>query len=355
MTASTHPEHSAGSARHWLRTWLGVTGRAIVILVLIAGSGLIAWSFSQAFMGLAVSVNPAFSTGIAFGSILALGMFCASQIEKLKALAGEALIWIKGSVSGLGEHGRARAGYIVLEACLIAFPICLAIQTVHRVAAHEMPPIQSSSGPEIHFVHAVHYRHPEERLAVFLPYLVFRPGSLTDPDGPNADPDAENSLFTQLFAESSYSISGKQLERLKNYIFQLTDACEATDVDPISITVYGFASDAPFLNGQRQPRPDSKTLNRHLANLRAAFVGDIIRRNASKREAIRTAIRVRVAAWDSFSEMARFRDRHAFRSFQFAISEYTDHRSAMLFLDDPARCPSITPGVGVEHLQASTD
>lgn len=342
MTNATQPEHSAETSLRLVGRWLAVTGRAMAVILLIAGACVIAWACAQAFMALADSANPDFSTGVAFGSILALGMFCVSQVQKLHALAEGALSWVKDASSRRGKYLRQGAGYLALETFLIAFPICLAILTFHWAEAGEPPPTPPASEPQIDFVHAVYYRQPEKRLAVFLPYLVFRPGSLADPDRPQVDSDLDPSeLSAELFADGSYSITGKGVERLENYIIQLADTCEATDIDPISITVYGFASDAPFLDGKRQPRPDSKTLNMHLANLRASFVVDSIRRFLSRSEPLRSAINVRRTMWETYHEMMRFRNRRAFQSFQFAISEYTDHRSAMLFLHQPSRCPSL--------------
>jgi uncharacterized membrane protein len=355
MTASissrTHNERSQRS----LRDSLAVIGRAVAVSTMVAGCFAIAWAFAQSFMSFAISATPAFSTGVAFGSILALGMFCTSQLKQLGTLTRGALDWINDAEPKPGKHLTRGAGHLALESFLIAFPVCLAILTFHRATADEPEPAQPPGRveTETQYIHALHYRHPEERLAVYLPYLVFRPGSLVDPDVPYFDPDSTPGA--EIFAEASYSISRKQADRLEDYIDHLVIECRATDINPVSITIFGFASDAPFLDGERQPRGDSKILNRHLANLRARFVERRILDSISGNNALRSAIKLSAPTWDTFSEMAQFRDRHAFKSFQFALSEYTDHRSAMLFIDDPSRCPSIVHGIGDQNLQASAN
>jgi len=130
---------------------------------------------------------------------------------------------------------------------------------------------------------------------------------------------------------------------LAEFVRSLARNCAATNLSPLSIEVLGFASNADFIDEGKKPRDDSKLLNRHLANLRAQSAKSSIVNALSDNPALQAAITVEPRTWESFDEMKAYRDERAFHNFRFALSEYTDHRSAMLDIKEPHRC-SFLPG-----------
>lgn len=343
----SHRENPAGSLTAEFFRRIGRFGASLIVLVSLAVLGWsCAISFSEAF-----EAFPAFSNGVAFTSVLGLGAFLISQLEKLRDLFDHLWTWIKSSSAASESKLWRNMGKLSFETAAIAFTVSLATITSLDGRGQGCDAVLTTPEqiPDIQFVHGILYPAPDNSLAVYLPYLVFKQGGLQEPSRPLVESDQEPP--GDLFHQHSFSISPGQGKKLWAYLRNLVAKCQATDISPVSIEILGFASDAPFVDGQDRPRGDSKLLNRHLANLRAESVYTYIATSSLGREAVRSSIQIKPRTWGDFREMKNFRDRNAFQSFQFSLSEYTDHRSAVLRVNNPSRCTDLFPSGGLEFVR----
>lgn len=310
-------------------------GRAALVAIALALAFTLAWLLASEFLSFVLIVQPSFSRGVAFGSILSLAMFCLAHLGKLLTLLGEAYRWINDPKTVDAAAVPNKASRLIVDAFLIAFPVALASMTIAST------PVDGADEPRLQFVHGILHGEMKESYSIYLPYLVFKQGSLKDPGIPLFG--QESAVDPGVFNQEGFTISSTQEERLAQFVGSLAMDCSATDISPLSIEVLGFASNAPFVDQSKKPRDDSKLLNRHLANLRAQSAKSSIVNALSDNPALQAAITVEPRTWESFDEMAAYRDGSAFRTFRFALSEYTDHRSAMLDIKEPYRC-SFMPG-----------
>jgi hypothetical protein len=123
----------------------------------------------------------------------------------------------------------------------------------------------------------------------------------------------------------------------------LVEDCTYPGADqPLELLVRGFANDLPILDGQRAGRKDSNQLNLALANLRGEALYSALR-DVSEKEfpQLSKELLIRLQRWQSWDEMRFARDNEVFRNLQIAVSPEIDHRSAVLVVEKPGKCPSL--------------
>lgn len=166
------------------------------------------------------------------------------------------------------------------------------------------------------------------------PTLIFRPGKLANRAMPLV---AETSSEPpDLFDPESFSVSDGHRKKLDAITSAIAKYCYTKDSE--TFKVMGFASAVPFQGAGGGPRRDSRVLNWHLANGRAAAMAKAL--NSSPHS--KGHLVFEAHHWDTPDQMEKARDQ-TFTALQVTFTGDFDHRSALIVNSTGLDCNYLPP------------
>ncbi len=297
--------------------------------------------------------QPSFARGAAYGGLSGLILFGLRHAELVwkQIVAIFNYIADNSSASDIKSErikGRAFQVKAGVASFFISAPIFLTILILSHSNSEQFN--QAPSPTEFIYVWAIEKSEPvlNPTYTLHAPYLVFKPGALSQQGWEN-HAGSWKEVDSGWFEDLSLQLSEQQRNHLKSHLLSLQRSCRTFN-QPINVETWGFASESPFLDRERNRRPDSEQLNLAIANLRARSVASTIDELVSAFELREPKFEISAVEWKNITEMQQYRDEEFFQKLSISFSPHTDHRSVALRLGMHRGCQIVSSDRGDQVL-----